>query len=62
MTQITYHKAGTKRFKLHVCIDGKIVGSIKQTVSGMFFYQPRSATETGDVFATLDECKASLAS
>lgn len=57
---ITYRKANTKRFKMHVVLDGRIVGAIKQTVSGMFFYQPRGSSETGEVFATLTACKASI--
>jgi len=61
MTAIAYERADTKKFKLNVRLDGKIVGAIRQTPSRMFYYQPKRSSETGAVFATLAECKASIA-
>jgi len=57
---ITYTRAKTKKLKIDVRCDGKVLGAIKQTTSRMFFYQPKGSKTTGEPFATLAECKASL--
>lgn len=47
-----------------VRLDGKVVGKIKQMLSGGFAYFPKGNRGTkslqGDTFDTLEECKRSL--
>lgn len=59
---ITYKDVSPKLFtKIAVLLDGKTVGHIfKHLPTQMFYYQPKGKKQQGELFCTLERCKASL--
>jgi hypothetical protein len=57
---VTFRNGSLPSHSVSVLIGDRVVGHINRTRGG-FVYAPKGSTLRGDVFPSLDACKASLA-
>ena len=58
---LTYRPEGLSPFKITVKLEKRVVGHIRRTIEGAYYYQPKSGP-SGENFATVEQVKRSLES